>query len=477
MTTGFNFWDSQVWSVFGTFAALLVAMLAANFLRRAWKPPRRSLIPSPVLGGFMLLAVCGIYKAIFGEALLPPASLEIITYHGLGLGFVAVSLKSSVKQKNKRAQRDIFNSALITTTTYILQALVGLALSFGLSFVLGSWPAAGMLMPMGYGQGPGQAYNWGHTYEASWGFTNGTSFGLTVAAMGFVAASIGGVIYLWSLRRKGDPKIIEKMERAEAMEEDVQSEELVAKNEIPLSDSIDKLTVQFALVFMSYAIAYVFLSILSKLCDLSKVDLLINTVKPLLWGFNFIFGTLAAMLVRGILNKLFERGVMKKRHLNNFMLDRVSGVMFDLMVVAAIAAINLSAFKEREFIIPLIVLCAAAGVASYYYVRHTCQKLFPSYADESFLAMYGMLTGTASTGVILLRELDPEYQTPACRNLIYQALWTCLLGFPLLLLMGFVARSTGWLLITFGILAVMFVFFYLLIRRAVKVNAREDAKK
>ncbi|MDO4573044.1 MAG: sodium/glutamate symporter [Clostridia bacterium] len=474
MTTGFDFWDPQVWSVFGTFAALLIAMLAANFLRRAIRPLRKALIPSPVLGGFLLLAFCGAYKAITKTDLLPAASLEIITYHGLGLGFVAVSLKSAVKQKSRRARRDIFNSALVTTTTYILQALVGLALSFGLSFLIGSWPAAGMLLPMGYGQGPGQAYNWGHTYEASNGFTNGTSFGLTVAALGFVAASIGGVAYLWTLRRKGNAKILEKLAKAEALEEDVAPEELVDKNEIPISDSIDKLTVQFALVFLSYAIAYAVLALLSKLCDLSGVNLLITTVKPLLWGFNFIFGTLAAILVRTVLNALFARGVMKKRHLNNFMLDRVSGVMFDLMVVAAIGAINLSAFQEREFVVPLLVLCVAAGIASYFYVRHTCSKLFPGYADESFLAMYGMLTGTASTGVILLRELDPEYETPACKNLIYQALWTCLLGFPLLLLMGFVARSTAWLIITFGILAIMFCFFYLLIRRAARVNAQED---
>ncbi len=31
--------------------------------------------------------------------------------------------------------------------------------------------------------------------------------------------------------------------------------------------------------------------------------------------------------------------------------------------------------------------------------------------------MFGMLTGTASRGMILLREIDPNYETPAANNL------------------------------------------------------------
>ena len=47
-----------------------------------------------------------------------------------------------------------------------------------------------------------------------------------------------------------------------------------------------------------------------------------------------------------------------------------------------------------------------------------------------------MLTGTASTGVILLREIDPMFKTPAASNLVYQQLWAIVFGFPMLLLLG-----------------------------------------
>jgi ESS family glutamate:Na+ symporter len=48
--------------------------------------------------------------------------------------------------------------------------------------------------------------------------------------------------------------------------------------------------------------------------------------------------------------------------------------------------------------------------------------------------MYGMLTGTASTGVILLREMDGDFKTPAADNMVYQNLPAIALGFPMMLL-------------------------------------------
>ena len=198
----------------------------------------------------------------------------------------------------------------------------------------------------------------------------------------------------------------------------------------------------------------------------------VNTVKPLIWGFNFLIGTVFAILVRTCLEKGKKKGVVKREYINNFMLNRISGTMFDIMVVASIAAINLSAFRYKEFWIPLILLCTLGAVATYFYNLRISRALFPDYADEAFLSLYGMLTGTASTGVILLREIDPLYETPASHNLIYQNLWAIVLGAPMLLLLGFVARSMSWTLIGMGIIAVLLGIMLLiqavLIRRARK---------
>ena len=49
------------------------------------------------------------------------------------------------------------------------------------------------------------------------------------------------------------------------------------------------------------------------------------------------------------------------------------------------------------------------------------------------MVMYGMLTGTACTGVILLKEVDRKLATPASENLVYQNVPAMALGFPMMI--------------------------------------------
>ncbi len=48
--------------------------------------------------------------------------------------------------------------------------------------------------------------------------------------------------------------------------------------------------------------------------------------------------------------------------------------------------------------------------------------------------MYGMLTGTASTGIILLREVDGDFKTPVSDNLVYQNFPAIVFGLPMMFL-------------------------------------------
>ena len=454
MTGQSNFWDVSMWSFVITLALLFTAMLLANILRRKLRFLRQTLIPSSVLGGFLALGAGWLYRRLTGEPLFPVATLEALTYHGLGLGFVAMALRRSESSRGREQRRAVFATSTVTVGSYLLQGMLGLLITLTLHRLIGSYAAAGVLLPMGYGQGPGQAYNWGSIYQnytAYPAFANGASFGLTVAAMGFVSASVGGVLFLNRLRKSGDPRVAENAEEIE----NLSAEDITAKGEIPLSESMDKLTVQLALCFVCYGAAYAGMQGITVLLD-ALGGFAVNTVKPLIWGFNFLTGTATAILCKALLGLLRRRGVMHREYTNNFLLSRISGVMFDLMVTASIAAIDLSAFRYREFWLPLVLLCVVGAVATYVYNRWICRRLFPGYAEEAFLSLYGMLTGTASTGVILLREIDPLFSTPASHNLVFQNLWSIVLGAPMLLLLGFVARSLTWTWISLGALAVLF---------------------
>jgi len=459
-----NFWDSNVWSTFFIVAILLVSLLVGNVVKKGIPFLRNSLIPTSVIAGLVLMIVAAIFKGITGEVLFDTAifsgkgsaALEVITYHSLALGFIASTLKTTNAHLSKKRTTEIFNTGVTTVSTYLLQGTVGMAITMiAALFIEDFFSAAGILLPFGFGQGTGQAMNYGSIYEIENGFSGGKSFGLTVAALGFLSASIGGVIHLIVMKRTG--KLVVKGNK-----DRLNSEQIESIDEIPMQEGIDKTTIQIALVALSYCITYLLMHLLG---------IMLPGMKSTIYGFNFILGVLSATLVKYAI-KLFKRcGLIKKNYTNNFLLTRISNFFFDVMVVAGIAAIRLDVLEKYWGI--MIILGAFGLVITYVYNRIVAKLLFPEYAEEQFLAMYGMLTGTASTGIILLREVDGDYATPAADNLVYQNFPAIVFGFPMMLLAILAPEKP---LLTLIILFVFFLVMNLLLFRSFIFKSRKKGK-
>ena len=450
-----NFWDSSVWGSFMLFAVLLSSLLVANMIKKSIPYLQESLIPTSVLGGGILLAIAGIYRIFTGDALFDSsffggngsANLEILTYHTLALGFIASTFKTSDNKLTKERTVEIFNTGVTTVATYLLQAVVGFGITLIAARIMKDFfSAAGVLLPFGYGQGTGQAMNYGGIYENEYGFLGGKSFGLTIAAFGFLSASIGGVIHLNLLRKQG--KVILR----KADDTVLHSEEIESSNEIPMQESIDKMTVQIALIAVAYLLSYALMHLLG---------LLLPGMKSVIFGFNFLLGVLAATLIKTILNVSKKAAVIKKQYTNNFLMTRACNFFFDIMVVAGIAAIRIDMVEKYWGI--LLILGVVGAFITYAYIRITSNALFPTYAEEQFLAMYGMLTGTASTGVILLREIDGDFKTPAADNMVYQNFPAIVFGFPLMLLATLAPQKP---ILTFIILFIFFVVMNIILFRS-----------
>ena len=202
-----NFWEFELntfdaWIAIGIIA---VVFLIANVLRRKVGFIRRSLLPTAIITGLiiLLLKTLGIFDKII-DVEKTNVLMESLTYHSLGLGVIALTLKSS-GQKSEGRQKEIFNAGLITVNTYLLQAIIGVAITVGLSLSIqkGLFPAAGFILPLGYGQGSGQALNFGTMFENEYGFVGGASFGLMVATIGFLVACLVGVGHIVVMRRRG----------------------------------------------------------------------------------------------------------------------------------------------------------------------------------------------------------------------------------------------------------------------------------
>lgn len=444
----------SVWDLMIQIGIIFVVILFSNVLRRKIKFIRNSLLPSSVIAGVIIF----VFKFIpVVNDFINSSFMEILTYHCLGLGFVAMSLKSSIKKKE--GNNKVIDTGIITVNGYLVQGIIGLGITLVLSITLFKdlFFASGLLLPMGFGQGTGQALNIGNVFE-SFGFVNGSSFGLAIAAVGFLVACIVGVIYLNILKRKGKLKLQENRIANNKLDTDI-----YVSDEAPLSESVDKLTMQVGFVLGVYLLTYLVIWGLSTLSVNYLGNFGIKTIKPLLWGFNFLFGSIIAVVIKMIIAKLKERKVMNHTYINNYMMSRLSGLFFDVMIVAGIAAIDWENLEGLLF--PLIILCIAGGVVTFCYLKFICKKVFPKYEYEAFFSMFGMLTGTASTGMILLREIDPNFETPAADNLVFQQIPAIAFGAPLLLLMSFAAESIGNSLIVFAIMIVMFVVYNIILLR------------
>lgn len=420
-----NFWDSSVWGGFNLFAILLTILIVASLLKKNIPLLKDSLIPTSVLGGGVLLLIGAVYKLIFKVNMFNTPFyggngmelLEIITYHTLALGFIASTFSDSSGNFSKKRKVEIFNTGVTTVATYLMQAILGMAITIGAGFFIKDFfPAAGVLLAFGFGQGTGQALNYGNIYEVDFGFVGGKSFGLTIAALGFLSASFGGVIYLNHLKKK--QRLTSILERNKK-----DSQLATTEESIPLFENMDTLSVQIAFIMGSYLLTFLLMKLLGGL---------LPGLKSVIFGFNFLIGVIMAVAIKSIVHKLEKKNILKKRYINGFLMTRTRNFFFDIMVVAGIAAIQLHILNQ--YFVIMILLGAVGLITTYIYNSFIARTLFKEYPEEQFLAMYGMLTGTASTGIILLREVDPDFQSPVSDNLVYQNFPAIVFGFPLMLL-------------------------------------------
>ena len=448
--------NQELWSFIIQLGLIAGAILLAQLLRQKVSLIRKSLMPVAVLAGFLLLIAkyAGLVK-------LDGAIMETLVYHGIALGFIAMSLRVPAQKQSAGGDLTGLKSGAVIVSTYLVQGITGLIITLFLAytFMPGLFKAAGLLLPMGYGQGPGQANNIGSSYEAL-GFAGGRSFGLSIAAAGYLVACIVGVVILNILSRRGK---LGAARRSAAEEPGVDF--FQSKDEIPVSDSIDKLSVQIAMVVLVYLATYLAAwGITSGIAALSAG--LAGTVNTLIWGFNFIIGSALAILLRVLLEKAKKAGLIRRQYQNNYLLNRISGFFFDIMIVAGIASINLE--DIRGLWVPFVLMAVAGAAVTWLHLRFVCRDVYRDYYYEGLISMYGMLTGTISSGVLLLREIDPDLATPAANNLITGSSFGIILGAPILVRVGLAPKSDLLCWITLGLIAVYMALLELLIFKAKK---------
>ena len=449
-----------VWLFMTQLGLLLIFLMLGNILRRKIPLFRNCLIPSALLGGAVLLIVNIIGKQ-FGFVLIDNRLMQVITYHCLAIGFAAMSLKTE-KSTHKTNKAQVLEFGALQGGTYMLQAFVGLGITLILFLLTRNEEnivsyICGLILPLAYGQGPGNALSWdiNFTNIPATQFAGNGSFGLSLASIGFVVASVFGVLYINIYKKRGTLFV-----RKGSIYDEFVDQTNPSGEEIPDSESVDKFTLQVGFVALAYAISFGFM------CFLGSLSAFTNSIA---WGFNFLWASLAAMLIRFVVKHLRKSHLMNREYINNYQMDRISGLSFDLMIVAGVTAIEVNDIKN--YILPIVILCLVGTAVTYVYIRLVSKECFKGFEHEFFLMSFGTMTGTASNGVILMKQIDPGLRTPTSSLYILSNFPAMIMIAPLLLLLGFAGQS-----LTNAVIA-WIIFFILWLAYTVYLFRRKIFKK
>ncbi len=380
------------------FGWLSFMLLAGVLLRSKIPLLQRFLFPSCLIGG-----VLGLILTQIGIVKIDPNVLETFAYHFFNISFISVGLTAGTTNTNKPAQNSAYIKgpawmALIQGSCFGMQASLSglLVIVFGiLGYEL--FPTFGFLVPLGFEEGPGQVLSVGKVWE-SFGFAHAATIGLTFAAMGFFISFFVGVpLVNWGIRKglsTTGPRELPKEVLTGIIPKGGHTESAGSLTLHP--GNIDTLAFQAAMVGLVYIITYGVVKYTGMFLP--------DDAAKILWGFFFIVGLMIAILIRKLMTSwgwghLMDSGIQR----------RVTGWAIDFLIVSTVAVIQLTVVWR--FILPIGVMGLLNGILTTLFVVYFGRRV-GAYNLERTAAVYGAVTGTVSSGLLLLRIADPEFKTP-----------------------------------------------------------------
>ncbi len=408
--------------LFMDFAWLGALLVGGVLLRKKIPFFQRYLIPANLLGGAL-----GLMIGMNGLGWIDITSdrLGVYVYHFLALLFIALGLRAPKKKLGLSSVK----FGLIFISSYLVQAIIGLVIAFLLIYTImpDLFAGIGLLAPLSFGMNPGIAFSIGQNWE-QFGFESGGIVGLTFAAFGFLAAYTLGIWLVRAGIRNGEAAYVQPDNELndDVLTGLVKNPTGNTKEKITTSpESIESFTFHIGMIGFTYVITFAAL----KLMELGLVWIGAEQEITTLWSFHFIA---AAMIAIGM-RKLFDSARVST-YVDDVTMTRCSNLFMDFMIVASVAAISFDVVIQ--YWIPLLSISTFAIFATWIVIQFMTNSAFEVFRLERFAAIFGNMTGTLQSGLVLLRILDPSMKSPVSFNLVYGSGLALVFGFPLLILIN-----------------------------------------
>jgi ESS family glutamate:Na+ symporter len=331
--------------------------------------------------------------------------LETVAYHLFTVSFISIGLtgqgdNDGPKGRFKELLKGSLWMSLIFGISLPLQAIIGALVIYGYNmFNEPMFEGLGFLAGLGFTLGPGQALSIGKVWE-TFNVQHAATLGLTFAAIGYFIASFVGVpLANWGLRKGYASSAKSRVLGQEFLKGIMRKEgekENIGENTMH-SANVDTMAFHLALVGLVYFLTYAFVKFLNT--KLSPEN------SAMQWGFFFMWGMTIALIVRWFMGKigirhLIDAGVQRK----------ITGTSVDFLIISTLTAVQIGVI--RQYLILIVLISLIAGSATTILILYFGRRL-ESFSFERTMGIYGTCTGTASSGLLLLRIVDPEFKSPA----------------------------------------------------------------
>ena len=421
-----------------SFIGLCILLGLGHLIRLKSRLLQKLYLPSCVIGGlvgFLIIQACQAqdvripvqWIASWGKL---PGILINIVFACLFLG-VKIPKMSTLW---KRAGLQLCYGQVVAWGQYV----VGIGLVIFLLGPLFKLPDIfGGVLPVGFEGGHGTAGGMAPVFDQL-GWAAGKDFALASATAGIMGAIIVGMILVnWATRKGYTMKHLSP----EAVAEDdtigvipVDRRPIAGRLTIS-SDAIETFSLHVVIVGLAILIGWIFKQGLIGL----ESQFPYMAEKKLLSSFPLF----PLCMLGGLIIQMIEDKFDRHNLIDVGLMRRIQNTALDFLVVAAIATISLKVILSG--IIPLAILVTAGILWNVLCVVYLARRVFKNAWFERSIAEMGQSMGVTATGLLLLRVVDPDYETPAadafaCKQLLHEpfmggGLWTGM-AIPLIATVG-----------------------------------------
>lgn len=399
----------------GTFFPYLVALgyisifiLIGIFLRSKIPLFQKLLMPSSIIAG-VIGFICvnfGLLKVpdATGWVTLESSTFGVIVFHLFAISFVAIGLFGSSKKEDstnhaKIVWRGSIWISMIFVSVYSMQSLLGFSIFTLWKNITGTGANSiiGYLFGTGFSQGPGQCISYGTIWEsAPYLIQNAVNIGITFSALGFFIATLVGIPLARYGLRKGWGTVNTNTELSNDFIVGIAKDKTQpCAHAITHSANIDTFAYHIAIIFTVYLAAYFF--------AIFWLRTMPTVIAPIGIGFIFFWGWIISKCIRIVSTKC-----QADSFFDNATIRRLTGVCVDFMTASVFMSIQFRAIQDM--LIPIGIVVVLGSIMTTLVILWLARRC-PELGFERFLYALGMCTGTTATGLLLVRVVDPEFES------------------------------------------------------------------